>query len=191
MADHPHATWVAFREQAFARSRLDRIAPVGSPTRVGYLALGLCGETGEAVYAATHADTREGALSELGDVAWYLAMMERESGVWMPPDTFVFYMPNGRAAVHNVLSRMMMSACACAEVIKRPVQGRDLNREALDMGMRGVTSEMITLAYKLGSTLREVLSINIAKNHARFGAEGFSVERQRELDAAQNGGDRG
>jgi phosphoribosyl-ATP pyrophosphohydrolase len=175
-------TWVAFREQAVERSRLDRIGPEGDPARLAYLALGLCGEAGECVFAMTDG-TREEFISEAGDVAWYLAMTERESGVGIEWRVLA-----RRESVRGATWKLMHAACAAAECIKRPVQRRDLPREALALALTGVAASLLAVLRLAGCTIEEALAANVAKNHKRFGAEGFSVEAQRAHDAALHAG---
>ncbi|TAK30959.1 MAG: hypothetical protein EPO40_06095 [Myxococcaceae bacterium] len=176
------AAWEAFRAQAVARSRLNRIAPPGNPSRLGYLALGLCGEAGEAVWAMTEGTPAE-RVSELGDVLWYLAMTEVESGVaaeWVSPP---------RSGFSGSTWRLMHAACAAAECIKRPVQGRELHKDALRLALTGVASALQSMARAARCTIEEAMAANVEKNHTRFGAEGFSIERQREMDAARARGE--
>ena len=174
------ATWEAFRIQAVERSHLDRIAPAGSPARLGYLALWLCGEAAEAVDAMTSAGaSRDDIVSELGDVAWYLAMVSTESCIdvsW--PATA------SRMSLRNAAGEMLHDACLVAESVKRPMCGREMKPGSLAFALERVALSLFRLARLASVSVSEVLAANIAKNHQRFGTEGYTVERQRVLDAA-------
>ena len=177
------ATWEAFRIQAVERSHLDRIAPTGSPARLAYLVLGLCGEANEAVDAMGRAGSdRVDVLSELGDVAWYLAMVSTESGVSV---TWPIRRPVGRRSFAVASHDLLRHVCAAAECAKRPLCGRPMKPDSLRDALDGVAVDLMRLADLVGTSVSEVLAANIAKNHARFGTEGYTVERQRVLDAAQ------
>lgn len=171
------AGWASFQEQAVARSRLNLVAPPGNPTRLAYLALGLCGEAGEAVHAL--GGTNQAAfIFEAGDVAWYLAMTEAESGVpilWRTPS---------RTSLDRASRELMHAACAVAECAKRPVQGRDLPREALAVALSEAAASLLAVLRAGGGTIEQAMRANVEKNHRRFGAEGYSEEAQRTHDAA-------
>ena len=170
-------TWDEFREQAVTRAGLHAIG--GDPTaRLAYLALGLCGEAGEygaARYARPY--DRDVCLSELGDVAWYLAMIEHATGLratW--PTTDEWPGPLGMAE----------RAGAVAECVKRPMQGRDLPVERFRSALAALASHVCAAArYWTGSDdgMPAVYAANIAKTKARFGEGGFTVAQARALDA--------
>ncbi len=166
-------TWDEFREQAVTRAGLHAIG--GDPTvRLAYLALGLCGEAGEygaARYARPY--DRAVCLSELGDVAWYLAMIEHATGLratW--PTTDEWPGPLGMAE----------RAGAVAECVKRPMQGRDLPAERFQLALDGVAAELAFEA-RAHDGMGAVYAANIAKTKARFGEGGFTVAQARALDA--------
>ncbi len=173
--------WESFRKQAGERSHMDRIAPAGSPARFAYLALGLCGESAEAIAAIAHENyVRADAVSELGDVAWYLAMVENESGVSVDWPSEL----EGPRSLQNLTGQLTEAACWVAECAKRPLCGREMKQGALKIALDAVAYSLAQITVNIGVTMPEILAANIAKNHARFGTEGYTVERQRVLDAA-------
>ena len=173
-------TWDEFREQAVTRAGLHAIG--GDPTaRLAYLALGLCGEAGEYARAIGDGLGDEPCLSELGDVAWYLAMVEHATGErarWPSSPSAEGSSPRRLAIVE--------SACAVAECVKRPMQGRDLPVERFRSALAALASHVCAAArYWTGSDdgMPAVYAANIAKTKARFGEGGFTVAQARALDA--------
>ena len=169
-------TWDEFREQAVTRAGLHAIG--GDPTaRLAYLALGLCGEAGEYARAIGDGLGDEPCLSELGDVAWYLAMVEHATGErarWPSSPSAEGSSPRRLAIVE--------SACAVAECVKRPMQGRDLPAERFQLALDGVAAELAFEA-RAHDGMGAVYAANIAKTKARFGEGGFTVAQARALDA--------
>lgn len=162
--------WDEFRAQAVARAGMHAVS--GEPKhRLAYLALGLCGEAGEVATAKHHSNTVE----ELGDVAWYLAMLEHETGIrtehhlHAPPDATL-----GSTG-------LVIAACAVAEAAKRPVQGRDLPVDRMRDALCLVRRYLEGIAARYGR-LSAVLAANVAKNNARYG-DGFTADKARALDA--------
>ncbi len=161
-------TWEEFRAQAVARAGMHALAGE-SKHRLAYLALGLCGEAGEFVTAE-----REGhAVEELGDVAWYLAMVEHETGLRV----------ERKGAPDPTLGSvgLVVAACAVAEAAKRPVQGRDLPVDRMRDALHTVGRYLDGIASR-HSGLDVVLAANVAKNTARYG-DGFTAAKARALDA--------
>lgn len=162
-------TWDEFRVQAVARAGMHAVSSE-SKYRLAYLALGLCGEAGE-VATANH----QTIVEELGDVAWYLAMLEHETEIHTqrhinaPPDATL-----GSAG-------LVIAACAVAEAAKRPVQGRDLPVDRMRDALCLVRRYLEGIAVRHGR-LSAVLAANVAKNHARYG-DGFTADKARALDA--------
>ena len=69
-------TWDEFRGWAATKAGMHAVNG-DLAVRLAYLALGLCGEAGE--YERARLSERphgDEVLTELGDVAWYLAMLE-------------------------------------------------------------------------------------------------------------------
>lgn len=169
-------TWDEFREQAVARA--GRHAIGGDLTgRLAYLALGLCGEAAEYARAVADDDPEE-CVSELGDVAWYLAMIEHATG-----ERAAWPAAGGPSSAGG--SALMTAAGAVAECVKRPMQGRDLPAERFRAALADVASALALAArYWTGSGdgMGAVYTANIAKTKARFGA-GFTVAQARALDA--------
>lgn len=171
-------TWDEFREQAAARAGLHAIGG-DMATRLGYLALGLCGEAGEYARAQAVGDGDAACISELGDVAWYLAMIEHATGERAP-------WPVKGGPSSPCVAGVMSAACAVAECIKRPMQGRDLPGDRFRAALADVaTSVALAARFWTGSAdgMPAVYAANIAKTKARFGEGGFTVAQVRALDA--------
>ena len=165
-------TWDEFREEAASRAGMHAIGGDVS-ARLAYLALGLCGEAGEYAHAQSVGDGDTACISELGDVAWYLAMIEHATGLratW--PTTDEWPGPLGMAE----------RAGAVAECVKRPMQGRDLPAERFQLALDGVAAELAFEA-RAHDGMGAVYAANIAKTKARFGEGGFTVAQARALDA--------
>jgi hypothetical protein len=174
-------TWGEFREQAAKRAGLHAIEGE-LRHRLAYLALGLCGEAGEYERASLNIDGDDAdQLSELGDVAWYLAMIEHATcyrAAWPALD-------GEPVEWHGPLS-LSARAGAVAECAKRPMQGRSFPEDRMQKAIDDVAREIAYEAQTLGG-MAALYAANIAKTTARFGAAGFTVEKARALDAAAKG----
>jgi len=172
-------TWEEFRTQAVARAGMHAIGGEVSH-RLAYLALGLCGETGEAI-DTFHAGPIADIVTELGDVAWYLAMIEHTTGLrvtWPAADAV------GRHVPHvATLRRAVLTVAECA---KRPMQGRALPLDRMLAALNDVGDSVYWLASSYGG-LAAICDANIAKNVARYG-DGFTAEKARGLDVRKAGG---
>ena len=171
-------TWDEFREEAASRAGMHAIGGDVS-ARLAYLALGLCGEAGEYALAQSVGDGDTACISELGDVAWYLAMIEHATGERAP-------WPVAGGPSSPCVVGVMMAACAVAECLKRPMQGRDLPTDRLRAALADVAASVALAArFWTGSAdgMHAVYAANIAKTKARFGDGGFTVAQARALDA--------
>lgn len=173
-------TWDDFREQAAARAGMHAIGG-DMAHRLAYLALGLCGEAGEYSRAIGEGHGDAPCISELGDVAWYLAMIEHATGERAPWPTEP---PTDGASPRRLA--IMEHACAVAECLKRPMQGRDLPVDRFRAALADLAAHVHAAArYWTGSAdgMHAVYAANIAKTKARFGEGGFTVAQARALDA--------
>ena len=171
-------TWDEFREEAASRAGMHAIGGDVS-ARLAYLTLGLCGEAGEYAHAQSVGDGDTACISELGDVAWYLAMIEHATGERAP-------WPVAGGPSSPCVVGVMMAACAVAECLKRPMQGRDLPTDRLRAALADVAASVALAArFWTGSAdgMHAVYAANIAKTKARFGDGGFTVAQARALDA--------
>lgn len=162
-------TWDEYRAQAVARSGAFDIGKHGEPRRLAYLALGLCGEAGEVVTERAMLDvgsdssTPETLREELGDFAWYLAMIEHEVG-------YMIAWPADDEGLADPAVEMLVNAAAVAEAAKRVLSGRTPRpRHHVSEALDGCAAALAHLADQVGG-LSEVLAASVEKNHMRFGA---------------------
>lgn len=97
-------------------------AGTGSLGALTYLALGLAGESSEALEKHLEDDSR-GVRAELGDTLWYLARLYRELGLPLPDlSTDTGDEPVTAAvgdALHRTVSTRLVSVGRVAEVVKK------------------------------------------------------------------------
>lgn len=154
----PHATY-----RALANAR--EIAAV-----TGYLALGLCGEARE-FHAAFLACDGIRMRRELGDVLWYLAVLEAASPFSLSWP--VQALPGGMEPMAPV--GLLVAVCDVAERFKRPMADRPLppDTKAVLNVVAGVVAQLAAPMGGLGVVMAE----SMASVRRRFGEGSYSVER--------------
>lgn len=184
---HEPEGWSAFREQAVRCARLDAL-DLTPKERLALLALTLCEESTEFLDASAW---REGfddraAFDELGDCAWALAMLEAETDLrvrW--PDSFPTP-DHTTILLSGSLSHLAGEVAACA---KRVVIGRAMPRERLQAALDAFAKMLGSLAleYEECGAFPGVMAASVAKNHRRYGPDGFSVAVDHARDAEGRG----
>ena len=172
------AEWDAFRRQAWERSNLHRYELVG-PVAAAYLGLGLVGEIGEYVDETRRVHTSDPtstAIDELGDVCWYIAMLEAVFLTEFSIDwTNTDYHLSAPLSATQVMV-LYSSAAAVAEQLKRPLLQRDMDHRKLHQKLSYVARLVARLSVMHGG-MSAVLSRNIKKNHERYGATGHQGDK--------------
>ena len=173
-------TWDEFREWAAARAGMHAVKGDLS-MRLAYLALGLCGEAAE-YERATFAQRRnsDDERSELGDVAWYLAMIEHVTGERAEWPAWAFGSDDD-LEWPGPLSLPALAG-AIAESVKRPMSGREMPTDKLRVALNDVARELAYEATSYGG-MGAVMAANVAKIAARY-PEGYTVEKARERDGS-------
>jgi NTP pyrophosphatase (non-canonical NTP hydrolase) len=180
-------TWDEFREWAATKAGMHAVNG-DLAVRLAYLALGLCGEAGEyerACHGRAHPrsdEVRDGELrEELGDVAWYLAMLEHATCVRVEWPAWAFD-AQVRAEWPGPLSLYAFTGDV-AECVKRPMSGREFPVDRFRAALTGVACELAYDALCVGG-MGAVIAANVAKVSARY-PEGYTVEKARERDGGE------
>lgn len=164
--------WEAYRRQAWERANFHRYSLSGAPL-TGYLGLGLVGELGEFVEAMQ--ESAERACDEMGDVCWYLAVIEavylHEFRIeWTHVGRMIDWSSDG------LPFELLLGGTKVAEQLKRPLLLRALDHAKLHEGLNRVASITHHISARYGG-MSVVLAGNIAKNHARYGATGHQGDK--------------
>ncbi len=162
-------TWVPFGDDAIEKAHLSRTL-ITTRERIGYLALGLCGESSELMSSWLMMD-EQGALEEAGDVGWYLAVLERESGLQIAWDD-VGKLPFVEGGFCVGLLR---AACDLAERAKRALIGGEFDRAKAAIVLTNAVHNWTLFCSFMGGP-EAVLRGNQEKRLKRYGTSGFSLE---------------
>lgn len=175
-------TWDEFREWAATRAGMHAVNG-DLAVRLAYLALGLCGEAGEYERAKFSERPRgDDMLSELGDVAWYLAMLEHSTCVRVEWPSWAFSGEDDAVEWPGGLTLPVLAG-AIAECVKRPMSGRAFPNDRFSVALTSVARELAYEACPLGG-MDAVIEANVAKITARY-PEGYTVEKARERDRSE------
>jgi len=135
--------------------------------------LGLCGEAAEVLVAhfdfANTGESRQNLLLELGDVVWYVTAL-----------AIAFGTPSSRLRTNAVATYFGAEACchslvtlagSLADLWKKDIwHGRQMSSEAADLKLGAILSCVEGAAVALGSSLDEVIEMNIQKLRKRWPA---------------------
>lgn len=142
----------------------------GSLDALVYLALGLAGESTEALDAAAHHE-----LSELGDVAWYLARLSAELGIDVALLDAVCNHPVPRSDGPTGVADLVIVCGRFAELVKKAI--RDDSGELTAQRRSALVDQVITgwqtlnqVAHSLGHSLDTLLRGNAEKLARRAAA---------------------
>lgn len=158
--------WQHFREQAYTRSKIEQ-RPGSLMQSTNLILTGLTEETSEVLYVAatyqTHEDAKVKLTLELGDAIWHVALLEKLG------DVYIDWSRYGRGDALSCLAALGEMSGA----VKRALWGMDFPRERFISGMEHYVGNWLKICerYKIAPTT--AMSENIAKNHRRFGADGF------------------
>ena len=171
-------TWDEFREWASSRAGMHAVNG-DLAVRLAYLALGLCGEAAE-YERSRYADRPrfDEMREELGDVAWYLAMIEHATGERASWPSWAFGADDG-VEWPGPLSLPVLAG-SIAECVKRPMSGREFPVDRFRAALTGVACELAYDALCVGG-MGAVIAANVAKLSERY-PEGYTVEKARERD---------
>ena len=171
-------TWDEFREWASSRAGMHAVNG-DLAVRLAYLALGLCGEAAE-YERSRYADRPrfDEMREELGDVAWYLAMIEHATGERASWPSWAFGADDG-VEWPGPLSLPVLAG-SIAECVKRPMSGRPFPVDRFRVALAGVAYELAYEALSVGG-MGAVIAANVAKLSERY-PEGYTVEKARERD---------
>ena len=175
-------TWDEFREWAATKAGMHAVNG-DLAVRLAYLALGLCGEAGE--YERARLSERphgDEMLTELGDVAWYLAMLEHATCVRVGWPSWAFSHDDDAVEWPGELTLPVLAG-AIAECVKRPMSGREFPVDRFSVALASVARELAYEAHGLGG-MDAVIESNVAKLRVRY-PEGYTVERARERDGSE------
>lgn len=166
--------WGAYGEEVWNFAAYRRDITSGSVGWLSYLANGLCGEASELADAESDDERR----SELADVIWHVATIEREAGVaaaW----PFGAPAPSAHGAVYDLL----VAAGRVAECLKRPIRGRALDASRLQRAMDACAAAVHAVAFDLCGGVEPVIGASLTKIRGEFGGRPWSAELLAQRDA--------
>lgn len=161
--------WEHFRQQAFARSKIDgRFSD--SFHSMSVLVVGLTEETSELFYAqGARPFVRENVVNELGDCFWHVAMIEAVSRLRA---AWTVEMPVNRTFADRPLD-YLNALGELSGPLKRGVWGMDFPVERFQYALDWYSALLLRTCSRHDVATSVVMSESIAKNHRRFGPDGF------------------
>lgn len=161
--DATDTTWAAYSQTALATA----IYPERG-NNLMYAALGLCGEAGELFdIVGTAGNTHDRVVGELGDVAWYTAVVAYEAAI----------APHSLGAPtwqtdRDPTARIVVAAARIAELVKKTARDHNgrvdaLTRAKILSQLDEIIDALGAAAANLGLTLDDLLDANTAKLASR------------------------
>lgn len=159
--------WQHFREQAYTRSKIE-LRPGSLMQSTNLILTGLTEETAEVMYLTatfnTPGSTHEKLVLELGDAIWHVALLEKLGDVYLDWSRY------GRGDALSCLAALGEMSGA----VKRALWGMEFPRERFISGMEHYVGNWLKICARYDIAPFTAMSENIAKNHRRFGPDGFN-----------------